>query len=438
MNKVQCGEKIGFVGLSHLGMVSSICWSSLGWHVVGVDNNPDTVSDLAAGRLPIYVYEPQLADLLRDNRSRLKFSCEFSSLAECDVVFISLDTETDQANQSILFKLEQLVNQVIPWLASGVTVFLMSQVPVGFTRRLGQRIHTTRPDLKFELYYWVETLVIGNAVERCLRPERVVLGGDSNEIAENSRLEVLLSTFSCPVIRMSYDSAELTKAAINLYLSVTVTFANVLADFCEATGASMKEIIPALRLDRRIGQYAYIRPGLGIAGGNLERDLVHLQRLGAKYGTDTGLIDYVLDHSAKRYQWVHRQLARYVYPHTSEPKIALWGLTYKKNTQSTQNSFAVRILRDLFGKAYLSAYDPVASLPTELQTYVTRCDRYEALKDADCLLVLTDWDEFADTDYATLANKMHGRVIVDCVRVLDREAAILQGFRYISIGDPHE
>lgn len=436
MNRVQCGEKIGFAGLSHLGMVSSICLSSLGWYVVGVDSNPDTVSDLAAGRLPIY--EPQLADLLRDNRSRLKFSCEFSSLAECNVVFISLDTEPDQADQSVLHKLDQLIDQSIPWLVPGTSLVLMSQVPVGFARQTKQRICVARQDLTFELYYWVETLVIGNAVDRCLKPERIILGCDASGIAENSHLGALLSAFSCPVLRMSYESAELTKAAINLYLSVSVTCANMLADLCEATGASIREIAPALRLDRRIGQYAYIRPGLGIAGGNLERDLVHLQRLGAKYGTDTGVIDYVLDSNAKRYQWVHRQLTKYVFSHIQEAKIALWGLAYKKNTHSTKNSFAVRILRDLSGKADLRSYDPVASLPTELRSSVTRCDRFEALNDADCLVVLTDWDEFADTDYADIANRMCGQVIIDCVGILDRAAAIQQGFRYISIGDPHE
>ena len=436
MNRVQYSGKIGFAGLSHLGIVSSICWSSLGWHVVGVDSDPDRVSVLTAGRLPIH--EPRLAELLRDTRSRLEFSHEFSSLAECGVVVISLDTETDQADRSDLGRLEQLVNQVIPCLAPEASVVLMSQVPLGFTRQLSQKLHVARPDLAFRLYYWVETLVIGNAVERCLKPERIILGCDSIGGAKDSHLEALLPAFSCPVLRMSYESAELTKAAINLYLSVSVTYANVLADLCEATGASMREVVPALRLDRRIGQYAYIRSGLGIAGGNLERDLVHLQRLGAEHDTDTALIDYVLDYNAKRYQWVHRQLTRHVFPGTPKPKIALWGLAYKKNTQSTKNSFAVRILRDLSGQAELRAYDPVAPLPTELRTGVTRYDRFEALDGADCLLVLTDWDEFADTDYTAMADKMSGRVVIDCVGVLDRTAAIQHGFHFISIGDPHE
>jgi UDPglucose 6-dehydrogenase len=410
---------IGFVGLSHLGVVSSICWASQGWPVVGVDDDEAVVSSLAEGRLA--TQEPGLVELFASNRSGLTFTTDFSLLADCDVVFISLDTETDRANRIVLSRLEQLIAQAVPWLTPGAVVVLMSQVPVGYTRQLGQRIR--------DVCYWAETLVVGDAVERCLNPERVILGCEGDVPA---CLEAILSKFSCPVLKMSYESAELTKAAINLYLSVSVTFANVLADLCEATGASMREIAPALRSDRRIGQHAYIRPGLGIAGGHLERDLVHLSQLDA----DIGLIDYILDYNAKRYRWAHRQLARHVFSEKARPRIALWGLAYKKNTQSTKNSFAVRILHDLLGKADLCVYDPAALLPGELQAGVVSCGRYEAAHGADCLLVLADWDEFVDTDFAVLASEMRGRVLMDCAGVLDRGAATRQGFRFVSVGEP--
>lgn len=418
---------IGFVGLSHLGIVSSICWASLGRQVVGVDDDEAVVSQLAAGQL--VTREPRLAELFAENRERLAYTTDFTSLLDCGIVFISLDTETDRANRTILTRLERLIAQLIPWLASDVQIVLMSQVPVGFTRRLGQTIRTMRPDLTFELCYWAESLIVGNAVERCLNPERVVLGCEADAPLQ------LGAVLSCPVFKMSYESAELTKAAVNLYLSVSVTFANTLADLCEATGASMREVGLALRSDRRIGQYAYIRPGLGIAGGHLERDLVHLSQLGMEYGVNVGLIDHILDYNAKRYRWVHRQLGRYVYPHVSQPKIALWGLAYKKNTQSTKNSVAVQILHDLLGKAELCVYDPVASLPAELRTSVATGGRFESLSDADCLLVLTDWDEFADTDFAAMKPRMRGRVILDCVDILDRDVAQRHGFHVISVGD---
>jgi len=314
----------------------------------------------------------------------------------------------------------------------------MSQVPVGFTRRLHHMISVGRPDLNFELYYWVETLVIGNAVKRFLNPERIIIGSSTNAAAEGTSLGRLLSAFSCPVVTMSYESAELTKASINLYLSVSVTFANVLADLCEATGASMKEITPALRMDRRIGQYSYIQPGLGIAGGNLERDLVNLQQLAQKSNVDARLINTVVDLNKQRYKWVHKQLNKHVFAHTIRPDIAVWGLAYKKDTQSVKNSFAVRILEDLAGKAGLCAYDPLAQLPNELEKSVVTAGRLDVLNNADCLLVLTAWDEFANTDYAWVAKAMRGGLIIDCVDVLDRAKAMREGLEYVSIGESHE
>lgn len=427
---------IGFVGLSHLGIVSSVCWASMGWEVIGVDTDVETVSQLTCGRLPIH--EPRLAELFTDNHERLKFSCEFFDLSECDIVFVSLDTETDEDNRSDLSKIRRLIEQVIPRLTSGVTVVLMSQVPVGFTRKLERTIRATRADLKFKLYHWVETLVIGNAVERCLKPERIILGCSSNGNTGASRLEGALSTFDCPVLKMSYESSELTKAAINLYLSCSVTFANVMADLCEATGASMNEIVPALRLDRRIGKYAYIQPSLGIAGGNLERDLIHLRQLSVERKTNPKLFDYILDYNTKRYQWVHEKLKKYVFSHVVHPKMALWGLAYKRGTKSTKNSFAVKILHELQGKAELYVYDPVATVPADLRSVIACGNRYEALAHSDCLVVLTDWEEFARNDWALIGNKMRGRVVIDCMNVLDRAAAVQAGFCCFSIGVPHE
>ncbi len=429
-------QKIGFAGLSHLGIVSSICWASMGWSVVVVDGDADKVSLLEKGRLPIH--EPRLPELLAENRSRLEFASDFSRLAECDVVCISLDTDTDESNRSDLSGLELLVESVIPWLAPGALVVLMSQVPVGFTRRLLKSIRSRQPEVGVRLYYWVETLVIGDAVERCLRPQRIILGRDGEPEGIDVRFEALLSAFGCPVLKLSYESAELTKSAINLYLAVSVTYANVLADLCEARGASMGEIVPALRMDRRIGQYAYIRPSLGIAGGNLERDLVHLRSLGDEARADTRLIGLALDYNANRYYWVHRQLDRHVFKRVDRPTISVWGLAYKKDTQSTKNSFATRVLGDLAHRADLRAYDPVARLPESSRNGVTQCDRLEAVDGADCLLVLTDWEEFADTDYSVIAQRMPGRVIIDCVGVMDRAAASENGFRYVSIGEPLE
>lgn len=428
--------RIGFAGLSHLGIVSSICWSSLGFRVVGVDRDPFIISTLAEERIPIH--EPLLPELLRDNRCRLAYSPDFQSFNECEVIYVTLDVETDEANRPRLKELNQLVDDLVPWLSQGVVLIIMSQVPVGFCRNLSRSIRATRPTLDFYLYHWVETLIIGDGVNRCLSPEQIILGAESATEHVHPSLELILSAFSCPVFQMSYESAELTKAAINACLSVSVSVSNVLADLCEATGASMRDIIPALRSDRRIGPYAYLQPGLGIAGGNLERDLRHLQQLGVDHEVETGLINQMIADNAVRYRWAQRQLHKHVLSRSADPTVAFWGLAYKKGTESTRNSFAVRILRDLAGRMNLRVYDPVAKVPNDLQASVVPCDRLEALDGADCLMVLTDWDEFSDNDFEVIWKRMRTRIIVDCVGVLDGKAAVDHGFHYISIGNPNE
>ncbi len=160
------------------------------------------------------------------------------------------------------------------------------------------------------MYYWVETLIFGNAVQRFLHPERIIVGSADPSRPLPAALDEGLRRFDCPILPMGYESAELTKTAINLYLFGAVTYANTLSDLCEAVGADWSEMVPALRLDRRIGPAAYIRPGLGMAGGNLERDLVTLRGLGQRHGVDVAYVETLLAHNTRRYRWVQRQLQR--------------------------------------------------------------------------------------------------------------------------------
>jgi UDPglucose 6-dehydrogenase len=247
-------------------------------------------------------------------------------------------------------------------------------------------------------------------------------------------LDALLGRFGCPVHRMDYESAELCKAAINLYLATSVTFANALADLCEATGASMRAIIPALRADRRIGPAAYIRPGLGLAGGNLERDLIHLKELAERTGVRADLFDVVLERSAARYGWLVAAIERFVLKAVPRPRLALWGLAYKKNTDSTKNAVSLRLAADLRSRAHLVAYDPrvTASIPG-----VDRApSALDAARGADGLVILTDWDEFAAADPALLRAALGRPVVVDAAGVLDPGRARAAGLTHVAIGEP--
>jgi UDPglucose 6-dehydrogenase len=406
----------GFLGLSHLGIVSSVGWASLIGPVTAVDLDGPVVAQLAAGRLP--VHEPSLDELFAKSRGRLTFTTDPAALAQCDLVIVARDVPTDDQNVSDLSPVLALVDAAVPYLRSGVTLAVMSQVPPGFTRTLGARIAAHRPGLDVRVYYWVETLIFGRAVERYLKPERIILGCLDPEQSLPSNLDEAVRRFGCPIFPMRYESAELTKTAINLYLCAAVTYANTLADLCEAVGADWTEMMPALRADQRIGPAAYIRPSLGIAGGNLERDMVTLRELCRSHGVDGALIETMLAGNERRVRWVERKLGEHVFVAAERPTVAVWGLAYKRGTRSTKNSIALGVLRELRNRCDVRAWDPlVTAADIDVPVKVVG-DRDEALAGADCLLVLTDWEEFARPSPAALAT-MRRRLIIDGVGIVD-------------------
>jgi UDPglucose 6-dehydrogenase len=217
---------------------------------------------------------------------------------------------------------------------------------------------------------------------------------------------------------MRYESAELAKTAINLYLCAAVTYANTLADLCEAVGADWTEMMPALRADQRIGAASYIRPSLGIAGGNLERDMVTLRELCRSHGVEGEFIETMIAANDRRLRWVERKLHDHVFAGVDQPTVAVWGLAYKRGTRSTKNSVAVRVIRRLVGRCEVRAWDPVITAADFDVPAKVVADRDEALAGADCLLVLTDWEQFAEPSPTALAT-MRRPVIIDGVGVVD-------------------
>jgi len=256
---------VGFAGLTHLGLVSALALASKGFRVVGYDGDAARVRDIAAGRLP--VVEPGLDELARGCAQRISFSSQVKDLGACDLVYISTDVPTDDRGESDLSGISASIGQVIASLSPRALLVVLCQVPPGFTRAL--------PLPSERLFYQVETLVFGRAVERATRPERYIVGCADPAKPLPEAFAAVLGAFGCPILPMRYESAELAKIAINCCLVASVTIANTLAELSERIGADWREIVPALKLDARIGQGAYLAPGLGIAGGNLERDLDH-------------------------------------------------------------------------------------------------------------------------------------------------------------------
>jgi len=422
---------IGVVGLTHLGVVSSIGLASFGYDVRGFDTDEERVRLLQQG--DSVFPEPLLQDLFTAHRDRTSFASDFSSLDACDIVVFGQDTFITEENEMDLHQIHVLLDAMIPHLKPDVTILFMSQVPVGFTRKLHDTMTQVRPGLTFHLFYWVDVLVVGDAVARFQEPGRIMIGHTALPGFLPPSANALFARFSCPVLHMSYESAELTKSAVNVFLATTVTFANELSNVCEAVGADMTHMVPALRLDKRIGPFAYIKPGLGFSGGHLERDLVALSHLAEGHHVKTPLIDLIQSESARRYHWLRHTIDTMIFSAASTPTIALWGLSYKKNTDSTHGAPSLAVIRDFAARARLVAYDPLVVLPLTSGITCVK-DMYEAVAGADGVLVLSDWDTFKAVDPHKLIQVMKKPLVIDPLGVLVDQQLTEHGISYVPMG----
>lgn len=423
---------IGFAGLSHLGLVSGIAAAAKsGEPVRAYDPDPSLCEQLRRGSLPFV--EPDLDALMARYNDQLQFDTDPTGLAECDVIYLAMDVPTDSEGNSELAPVRELVERVAGVASPGTVLVVLSQVPPGFTRQLSIEIDSLATR-QLQLFYQVETLIFGQAVERALYPERIIVGRLGLETGVPTAYRRFLERFNCPVLVMRCESAELTKIAINVFLVSSVSTTNMLAGICEATGAEWSEIVPGLRLDRRIGEHAYLAPGLGIGGSNLVRDLSTLQHIAAEAGADVDLVRQWLELSRFRRDWALRVLHREVMAKLVNPVVSVWGLTYKPNTGSMVNSPALHLLESLVDCS-IRAYDPVARLdPARYPDVVSCLNPIDAACDADVVLVMTAWDEFGRVDVGQLSAAMRGRVIVDPFGVLARAGCDMGKLDYYRLG----
>ena len=399
---------LGFLGMTHLGINSAVASAEKSFTTLCFDFNPQVIQELGAYKT--HVVEPQLEELLVKNKKHLKFTADIKDLETCDLIYISPDVPTDDAGISDLEPVRAYLNKLSVSLHSRPLVIILSQVHPGFTRTVMYE--------KDKLFYQVETLIFGRAMERALYPERIIIGCHTPASPLPKPYLDFLNSFKCPLLPMSYESAELTKISINMFLISSVTTTNVLAEICEKIGADWSEIAPALRLDKRIGLHAYLDPGLGISGGNLERDMATICHIGESEGTEVNLVKSWRKNSFYRKKWILRILQREILGKILHPKIGVLGLSYKKNTHSIKNSPTIDLIKDLKEYSFL-AYDPVVKMDRTLFPNLNCKDSMvEVYKDVDVLLVMTPWDEFSSIDTEDIHDKMKGKVIIDPFGVL--------------------
>lgn len=422
--------KIGFAGLTHLGIHYSLASAERGFETVAFHPDQELVDHLTKGLFP--VSEPGLDELWQKSKQSIRYVSQAQELNSCSVVFVAIDVITDEENRVDLRPLNELLEIVVDAMEPNATLVIMSQVQPGFMKRLLGRW----PNFKGGIFYQVETLAFGTAVERATKPERYIIGApEAHRSIEKLPVEYRqwLESFGCPLLLMRYESAELAKIAINQYLIASVTVTNTLAAICENQGANWQEIVPALRLDRRIGPYAYLQPGLGIAGGNLERDLVAVRQMASKGETDESFPIAAQKNSQFSADWALRELIKRGLNEAGKT-IAVLGLAYKIDTHSVKNSPALRLLKTLEAPQK-KGWDPQVKLNPEweLKNYSYCSSVGETLIDVDAVVVMTPWKEFAFLGEKELIS-MRGKCVIDPMGIWEKQELGSRGFDYARMG----
>lgn len=430
--------KIGVVGIWHLGEVVACSLAELGHEVIGVDENQETIKNLQNGTVPLE--EPGVKELLDKYSSinQLSFSTNFSSLHDCESIFLTFDTpvgEDDEPDLSILF---QSVEKMAPYLRHDTLFVVMSQVPVGTTKKLFEAMKKVNPTLAGGCVYFPENLQLGQALKCFLQPDRFVIGVDDDNTRK--RFELIVEGIKCPRQFTNIASAEMTKHALNAFLATSLSFIYNISDICEQIGADVTVVTEALRSDKRIGYGAYLDSSLGFSGGTLMRDLKTLNHLSAEYDHPIPVIKGVLETNEGRRKQLVQRLEKIFKIPLSQLKLGILGVTYKPGTPTLRRSLGLEIVDILLkNNVKVSVYDPGAS-PNELHEKTgieMSSDPYEMAVSCHGVLLITAWPEFQSIDFEKLKNKMLSPCIFFDTRNFfkaNKEVIRKAGLNYVGMG----
>ncbi|MDA7734171.1 nucleotide sugar dehydrogenase [Candidatus Pelagibacter sp.] len=413
---------IGFVGMSHLGLNYAVATACKKFKVICYDEDISKINLLKKKVSPIF--EKNLEKNIKLNFSNLKFTNNILELKQCDNVYISEDVKTKISGESDLITTKKLIDKTIKYLNKNSNLIVLCQVPPGFCRSINWN--------KNQLFYQVETLIFGQALERALYPERLIIGIENKKNKIKKSYLNLLKTFNCPLIIMNYESAELAKISINMYLISTVTTTNVISEICEKIDANWKDISIALKLDKRIGKYSYLEPGLGISGGNLERDLYTFHRLQDKNNLNNKFILELKKKSIDRKLWI-LNIIRELKKKYKLKSIAILGLAYKVGTHSIKNSPGVQLIKRLKDHK-IKAFDPIVKKIDIIKNLKICKNSRETIKGCDILIITTPWKDFKKINSIFLKKNIKNKIIIDPYNLLDKDVLLKNGINHISMG----
>ena len=430
--------KIGIIGTGYVGLPTGIGLAELGNEVVCIDKIQEKIDDLKAGKLTIY--EDGLEEVFSKNikAGRLSFTTSMRKAVEgADVVMIAVGTPphpiTHEADLKYIYA---AATELAEYLTDYTVIATKSTVPVGTGDNIEQLIRSKNPTARFDVISLPEFLREGFAIHDFFNPDRIVVG--SNSAKATALIKELYAPFAdkTNMLFVSRRSSETIKYASNAFLAMKIHYINEIADFCEKAGADISEVAKGMGLDSRIGN-RFLNAGLGFGGSCFPKDTMAMAYMGRLVGTPIELIETTIAGNQKRKEVMAERVLAAVkqIPHA---KIAVWGLAFKDGTDDCRQSPAMDVIAALLQqKADITAYDPKA-MGTACQLLGDKIayadDMYAAVKDADVLVILTEWKQFAAADLKGVAQLMRNKKILDFRNMLNPNEAIKHGFEYQCIG----
>jgi UDPglucose 6-dehydrogenase len=433
--------KICMVGTGYVGLVSGACLADFGNEVICVDIDSDRIEKIQNGIMPIY--EPGLKELVARNfeAGRLRFTTDLAdSVKRSEVIFCAVGTPMGDDGAADLSAVWAVSRDVAGAMEEYKVFVQKSTVPVGTSEEVGRIIRENLSgDIPFDRVSNPEFLREGSAIEDFMRPNRVVIGAETERAREIMR-EIYrpLYLLETPIVFTSIRTAELIKYASNAFLAVKISFINEMADLCEKTGANVSEVAKGLGLDKRIGP-KFLHAGVGYGGSCLPKDVSAILRTAGDAGADLRVIKAASDVNMARIDRLLEKLESEI-PDVSGKRIAVLGLSFKPNTDDLRHAPSLRLIDILLEKGVtVAAYDPIAMDNAKMK-YGDRIefhdDAYSAMDGAAALLLMTEWNEFRQLDFDKMKDVLEEPVVIDCRNIYKPSIMNGLGFRYHSFGRP--
>ena len=433
--------RIVMVGTGYVGLVTGACFSEFGVDVVCVDKDEAKIARLKAGGIPIF--EPGLDKLVESNvkAGRLSFTTDLkAAVPGADAVFIAVGTPSRRgdghADLSYVYAAAEEIGRALTGYAVVVT---KSTVPVGTGREVARRIKAVRPDAEFDVASNPEFLREGAAIGDFMRPDRVVIGAESERARETMRqLYRPLYLIETPIVFTALETSELIKYAANTFLAAKITFINEIADLCEKFGADVHDVAKGIGLDGRIGK-KFLHPGPGYGGSCFPKDTLALVKTAQDYGAPLRIIETVVDINDKRKKRMAEKVVAACGGSVKGKTVSVLGLTFKPNTDDMRDSPSLDILPALQAAgARVVAYDPEGMHEAKhmLPGVELASDAYGAMDGADCLVIVTEWNQFRSLQLDRVKKLLKSPVVVDLRNVYSPADMKAAGFVYHSVGRP--